>query len=99
MHNLSTCAGTAKVVLFPHQALTQPQAAAFCQAQLGPGAALVNGNRAVLAAAQGLVQSANVSVNCYSCCWPACHAACALLLPLVGIDSTVHPTPPRPVCS
>jgi hypothetical protein len=49
------------VVLYPQQALTQPQAAAFCKAQLGQGASLVSGHPLVLAAAQGLVQRANVS--------------------------------------
>jgi hypothetical protein len=59
--SFSTCAGTDKLALYPYQALTQPQAAAFCKAQMGPGAALVNGDPVVMAAAQGLVKSANVS--------------------------------------
>jgi hypothetical protein len=55
------------VVLYPHQALTQPQAAAFCKVQLGPGASLVSAHPVVMAAAQGLVQSANVSGRVGDC--------------------------------
>ncbi len=75
-------------MLFTHQALSQPQAAAFCKAQLGDGASLVDGNPLVLAAAQGLVQSANVSGGL-----PLLLArACASLTPLVCFDTTVLPT-------
>ncbi len=49
------------MALFPHQALTQPQAAAFCRAALGPMSSLVSGHPVVLAAAQDLVKRANVS--------------------------------------
>jgi hypothetical protein len=55
----STCAaGTAtKVVLYLQAARSQPDALAFCRQQHGPGAGLVGGDAAVLAAAKSLVQS------------------------------------------
>jgi hypothetical protein len=51
------------VVLHKQQALAQPDALAFCQAQHGQGAVLAGGQPAVLAAAQQLVKDAQVRAH------------------------------------
>jgi hypothetical protein len=59
--NLSTCAdGGMRLVIYTQQALSQPEALQFCKARHGPTAGLVGGTPAVMAAAQGLVQQAQV---------------------------------------
>jgi hypothetical protein len=57
---VTTCAGSTKVALYPGQALNYADAGAFCKQALGPSAGLAPGSPAVLAAAQGLVQQAQV---------------------------------------
>ena len=48
------------MVLYPEQYLTQPEALAFCRAQHGAAASLPSSAPAVMAAAQALVQEAQV---------------------------------------
>ncbi len=57
---LSTCFDKTKVVLYPNEALPRDQALAFCKARHGEAATLPDTPPAI-AAAQTLVQRANVS--------------------------------------
>ena len=68
---LSTCAGSFKVALYPAQGMPRADALAFCKAQHGASATLARGSAAVMAAAQGLVEAAQLAPTEGSNPWTA----------------------------